>query len=221
MTGLGPTPADPAPPDPPTRPVSPWNLPNALTVLRILLVPVFGMLLLADDGHNAASRFVALAVFLVAMATDRLDGELARRHAQVTTIGKLLDPIADKALVGMAFVGLSLIDVVPWWVTVVVLARELGVTATRLVVIRHGVIAAGRGGKIKTVAQAFAVSLLLVPMWVLPATSVWNNAAYLALVVAVALTVVSGVDYLTQAHALRRGGGRAAGARTRTQRGSE
>ncbi len=221
MTSPELTPGSPAPQDPTARPVSPWNLPNALTVLRILLVPVFGMLLFVDGGHNATSRFVALAVFLVAMATDRLDGELARRHSLVTTVGKLLDPIADKALIGMAFIGLSVIDVVPWWVTVVVLARELGVTVTRLVVIRHGVIAAGRGGKIKTVAQTLAVSLLLVPTWVLPAAPVWSITAYVALVVAVALTVMSGVDYLTQAHALRRTGGRAAGTRRRTPRGTE
>ena len=117
------------PPDPMAQPshgTSPWNLPNALTVLRILLVPVFGSMLLAQDGADAGQRFAALAVFVVAMITDRIDGDIARSRGLVTDVGKILDPIADKALLGMAFVGLSLIGSVPWWVTLLVLAREVG-----------------------------------------------------------------------------------------------
>ena len=195
------------PPDPmaqPSHDASPWNLPNALTVLRILLVPVFGAMLLVEGGTNAGQRFAALGVFLVAMITDRIDGDLARSRGLVTDVGKILDPIADKALLGMAFVGLSLIGLVPWWVTLVVLAREIGVTVVRFVVIRHGVMPAGRGGKVKTFAQAVALSLLVLPLWVLPAPEVWRWTAYLVLAVAVVLTVLTGMDYLVQANRLRR-----------------
>ncbi len=187
----------------PSHDASPWNLPNALTVLRILLVPVFGGMLLAESGANPGQRFAALAVFLVAMITDRIDGELARSRGLVTDVGKILDPIADKALLGMAFVGLSIIGLVPWWVTALVLAREIGVTVVRFVVIRHGVMPAGRGGKVKTFAQAVALSLLVLPTWVLPGVQVWRWTAYVVLGVAVALTVVTGLDYLVQAHRLR------------------
>ncbi len=195
------------PPDPmaqPSHDASPWNLPNALTVLRILLVPVFGAMLLVEGGANAGQRFAALGVFLVAMITDRIDGDIARSRGLVTDVGKILDPIADKALLGMAFVGLSLIGLVPWWVTLLVLAREIGVTIVRFVVIRHGVMPAGRGGKVKTFAQAVALSLLILPLSVLPAPEVWRWTAYLVLAVAVVLTVLTGVDYLVQAHRLRR-----------------
>lgn len=188
----------------PAHDVSPWNVPNALTLGRILLVPVFGALLLTAGGGAAAYRYAALGVFLAAMATDRLDGELARRHSLITNVGKILDPIADKALLGMAFVGLSVIDLVPWWVTVVVLVREVGITAVRFVVIRHGVIPAGRGGKLKTLLQTIAVTLLVLPHWQLPAPHAWRLCADLALAAAVLMTVVSGVDYLLQAHRLRR-----------------
>ena len=195
------------PPDPMAQPshgTSPWNLPNALTVLRILLVPVFGSMLLAQDGADAGQRFAALAVFVVAMITDRIDGDIARSRGLVTDVGKILDPIADKALLGMAFVGLSLIGSVPWWVTLLVLAREVGVTVVRFVVIRHGVMPAGRGGKIKTFAQAVALSLLILPAWVLPMPQIWQWTAYSVLGIAVALTVVTVLDYLVQAHRLRR-----------------
>lgn len=140
----------------------------------------------------------------MAMITDRIDGDLARSRGLVTDVGKILDPIADKALLGMAFVGLSLIGLVPWWVTLVVLAREIGVTVVRFVVIRHGVMPAGRGGKVKTFAQAVALSLLVLPLWVLPAPEVWRWTAYLVLAVAVVLTVLTGIDYLVQANRLRR-----------------
>lgn len=212
---MSPTPREPM--ATPSHDVSPWNLPNALTVVRILLVPVFGSLLLADGGQQAAQRFAALAVFLAAMLTDRLDGELARRWSLITDTGKILDPIADKALLGMAFVGLSLIELVPWWVTALVLVRELAITVVRFVVIRHGVIPAGRGGKVKTLLQALAVSLLVLPHWQLPGASGWLTAAYLVLGAAVTMTVFSGVDYLFQAHSLRRNSPRALAARARKE----
>jgi CDP-diacylglycerol--glycerol-3-phosphate 3-phosphatidyltransferase len=193
-----------AAPDPIAAPVvapapSTWNVANALTLLRLLLVPVFGWLLLAHDGQNATLRALAAAAFAVAAVTDRIDGELARRRGLVTDVGKIADPIADKALMGTALVGLSVLGELAWWVTVVVLIREVGITLLRFVVIRHGVMPAGRGGKAKTVLQALAVTLYLLP---LPAT--WHPMAGAVLAVAVTLTVVTGLDYVLQAWRLVR-----------------
>ena len=128
---------------------SPWNLPNALTVLRILLVPVFVWLILRDGGDDTASRWWAWAVFTIAIITDRIDGDLARAKGLVTDFGKVADPIADKALTGAGFITLSMIGEIPWWITVVILAREVGITLLRFWIIRHGVMPASRGGKIK------------------------------------------------------------------------
>ena len=178
---------------------STWNVANALTLLRLLLVPVFGWLLLAHDGRNGTLRALAAAAFAVAALTDRIDGELARRRGLVTDVGKIADPIADKALMGTALVGLSVLGELAWWVTVVVLVREVGITLLRFVVIRHGVMPAGRGGKAKTVLQALAVTLYLLP---LPAA--WNPVAGAVLAVAVTVTVVTGVDYVLKAWRLVR-----------------
>jgi CDP-diacylglycerol--glycerol-3-phosphate 3-phosphatidyltransferase len=195
----------PAPPDHVGDPVdspSAVNLPNALTVLRLLLVPLFAWLLLRDGGDDSASRVWSAVVFVVASATDVLDGELARRMGLVTTFGKVLDPIADKALTGSALVGLSLLDELPWWVTVVILVREIGVTVLRFWVIRHGVIPASRGGKAKTAAQMVAIILYLLPVtgWLLPAREV-------AMAVAVLLTLATGADYVARAMRLRAAAG--------------
>jgi CDP-diacylglycerol--glycerol-3-phosphate 3-phosphatidyltransferase len=178
---------------------SAWNVANALTLLRLLLVPVFGWLLLAQDGRNGTLRALAAAAFAVAVVTDRIDGELARRRGLVTDVGKIADPIADKALMGMALVGLSVLGELAWWVTVVVLVREIGITLLRFVVIKHGVMPASRGGKAKTVLQALAVTLFLLP---LPAA--WRPVAAAVLAVAVTLTVVTGLDYVLQAWRLVR-----------------
>ncbi len=135
----------PAPPDhvgDPVQSPSALNLPNALTVLRLLLVPVFAWLLLREGGDDPTSRVWAAIVFVLASATDFVDGELARRQGLVTTFGKVVDPIADKALTGTALVGLSYLGDLPWWVTIVILVREIGVTLLRFWVIRHGVIPA-------------------------------------------------------------------------------
>ena len=192
----------PLPPDPIAEPPGPSkirNLPNALTGLRLLLVPLFGWLLVRDDGQNTASRILAFVVFVVAIGTDYLDGEIARRRHLVTSFGKVADPIADKLLIGTALVGLSSLGELPWWVTIVVLVREIGVTLLRFWVIRHGVIAAGRGGKAKTALQALAISLYLLPLSG-PAASirVWVMAA------AVVLTVVTGLHYVVKALRLRK-----------------
>jgi len=175
-----------------------WNLANALTLLRIALVPVFAWFLLYDDGQQTTYRLLAAAVFVVATATDRLDGEIARARGEVTDFGKVSDPIADKTLMGMALIGLSILDLLPWWVTVVVLIRELGVTALRLVVIRHGVISASRGGKLKTALQAVAILL-----YILPLSSFWHVLAVVIMTLAVIVTMVTGVDYVLKAHTLR------------------
>ena len=178
---------------------SSWNVANALTVLRLVLVPVFLVALFQDGGDSAAWRVAAFVAFAVASVTDRIDGELARRHNLVTDFGKIADPIADKALIGAALIGLSVLGELPWWVTVVVLVREVGVTALRLVVIRHGVMPASRGGKVKTMLQSVAIGML-----VLPTTGWLEDVALLVMALAVIVTVVTGVDYVLRALRLRR-----------------
>ncbi len=195
---------DPASPVVAATGPSAWNIANYLTMLRLLLVPVFGWLLLVDDGLSAPYRWGAFAVFTVAMITDRIDGDLARSRGLVTNFGKVVDPIADKALVTMALVGLSMIGEVWWWVTIVVLVREWGITAVRFWVIRHGVMAAGRGGKVKTLLQTLGIGLFVIPRWTLPSPGLWEWLASIVLGAAVAVTVVTGVDYLHQAIRLRR-----------------
>lgn len=195
--------------DPVAR-VSSWNVANYLTVLRLLLVPVFGWALLAESGRSAAWRGAAAVVFAVAAYTDRVDGQLARSRGLVTPFGKLADPIADKALIGTALVGLSLLDELPWVVTLVVLAREVGVTLLRFWVIRHGVIPASRGGKLKTLLQGLGIGL-----YVLPLTGLLASARGAVMALAVAVTVVTGVDYVVRAVRLRRTSERAAWKRAR------
>src|SRR4051794_40779821 len=181
------------------------NVANALTLLRLLLVPLFAWTLLIDGGDNNSWRVVAWVIFAVASFTDPIDGYLARRHGLVTEVGKVADPIADKALTGTALVGLSLLGDLPWWVTVVVLVREVGVTVLRFWVIRHGVIPASRGGKVKTFAQSFAIGL-----YILPLTGWLATARAVLMAVAVVITVVTGIDYVLRALTLRRTSARAA-----------
>ncbi|MBQ1157852.1 CDP-diacylglycerol--glycerol-3-phosphate 3-phosphatidyltransferase [Streptomyces sp. A73] len=183
------------------RPVSLWNIANILTMVRLLLVPAFVLLMVADDGHDPAWRSFAWAAFTVAMITDLFDGELARRYDLVTDFGKIADPIADKAIMGAALICLSALSDLPWWVTGVILFRELGITLMRFWVIRHGVIPASRGGKLKTLAQGVAVG-----MYVLALTGPLATARWWAMAVAVVLTVVTGLDYVRQAVVLRRAG---------------
>jgi CDP-diacylglycerol--glycerol-3-phosphate 3-phosphatidyltransferase len=177
---------------------SPWNVPNALTALRIVLVPVFAWMLLRHPDE-AGWRVATAAVFLVAILTDSLDGHLARKHNLITRFGKLADPIADKALTGMAFIGLSVVGELWWWLTILMLVREWGITVMRFVVLRYGVMAAGRGGKLKTVLQSVAVMMYLLP---LPG---WAHAvAVVVMLVALVVTVVTGLDYVREAVVLRR-----------------
>ena len=197
----------------PQRTASVWNVANALTALRLVLVPVFAWLLLHRGGHSTAWRLAATATFVVAGLTDRFDGELARRRGLITDVGKIADPIADKALMGTALVGLSLLGELPWWVTVVVLVREIGITVLRLVVLPHGVMPAGRGGKLKTAVQALAIGLYLLPLAQLPVPQVWHAIAVAVMAVAVLLTVVTGVEYVVQAVRLVRASERSAARR--------
>ncbi|MFD5467553.1 CDP-diacylglycerol--glycerol-3-phosphate 3-phosphatidyltransferase [Kitasatospora sp. NPDC127059] len=178
-----------------------WNIANVLTMIRVLLVPVFVALLFADDGHNPKWRAVAWAAFAIAMITDLFDGELARRKGLVTDFGKIADPIADKAIMGSALIGLSVLGDLPWWVTVVILARELGITLMRFWVIRYGVIPASRGGKLKTLTQGTAVG-----MYVLPLTGWLATGRAVLMALAVLLTVATALDYIGQAVRLRREG---------------
>jgi CDP-diacylglycerol--glycerol-3-phosphate 3-phosphatidyltransferase len=178
-----------------------WNIPNLLTMLRLLIVPIFAALLLADGGHDPKWRSVAWASFAIAMITDLFDGELARRMGLVSDFGKLADPIADKAIMGTALVALSALGDLPWWVTLVILAREIGITLMRFWVIREGVIPASRGGKIKTLVQGIAVG-----MYVLVLTGPLATARAWLMGVAVVLTVATGLDYVRQAVVLRRAG---------------
>jgi CDP-diacylglycerol---glycerol-3-phosphate 3-phosphatidyltransferase len=145
-------------------PTSNLNLPNVLTTLRIVMVPFFAWALLHDGGDSVTWRLVAFAMFVLAMITDKVDGDIARARGLVTNFGKIADPIADKAITGMAFIGLSVVGDIWWWVTVVVLVREWSVTALRLSVLQHVVIAASASGKLKTGLQAVALSLLLLPL---------------------------------------------------------
>lgn len=173
----------------------PRQLPNAITIVRILCAPIFLWLLLADAGEGGAMRWAAAVLFIAAIATDGIDGYLARRYEIVTDLGKLLDPIADKALTGCAFVGLSILGELPWWVTIVVLAREIGITVYRFAVVSDHVLAAAWMGKLKTVAQAIALSLALAPL--APLVGEWIHVVNTATMwIAVILTIASGIDYI-------------------------
>ena len=199
--------------DPLAAPVSrasTWNVANALTVLRLVLVPLFVLALFAGGGDDDGWRLVAFGVFAVASYTDRIDGQLARSRNLITPFGKLADPIADKALTGAALIGLSLLDQLPWWITVLVLVREVGVTLLRFWVIRHGVMPASRGGKLKTLLQGLAIGF-----YVLPLSGAAASARAWLMAVAVAVTVVTGVDYVARAVTLRRTSERAAMKRAR------
>ena len=179
-------------------------MPNALTVLRILMVPLFLVLLLADGGNDVTLRWWALIVFLLAMFTDFVDGYLARRNNLITNFGKIADPIADKSLMAAALIGLAIIVELPWWVPVIILVREFGITVLRFFMIRIAVMPASRGGKIKTVLQTAAIALFLL---IFPLSDVVAPVVYTILLViawiimtaAIVVTIVTGVDYCVQA----------------------
>ena len=179
-------------------PASTGNVANIITVVRIFLAPLFIWMLFADNHEFGLLRYLAAAVFILAIVTDSVDGLLARRQNLVTDFGKILDPIADKVLIGGALVTLSTLGELWWWVTIVILVREFGITAFRLAVVRDRVIPASRGGKLKTIVQAIAISFYLVPVWLLLGDWMhWFNAALMA--IALAFTIVTGIDYLVKA----------------------
>lgn len=186
------------------------NLPNALTALRIVMIPFFVWLLMRNNGAVSADRVAALVVFIAAMVTDAFDGAIARSRGLVTAFGQIADPIADKALTGAAFVCLSLLGTVPWWATAAIMVREIGITALRFVVIRHGVMPANRGGKFKTVLQSVTLGLYIAPM---PAGA--EDVIRWLLWATVVVTVATGIDYIAQAARLRRTSARTAAKRAR------
>ena len=165
------------------------NVPNALTVARLLIVPLFGYLVLGVTQTQSA-QWAGATIFLIAAITDLIDGVWARKYGLVTNFGKIADPIADKALIGTALVALSITGEIPWWVTGVILVREVAITIMRFWVINHGVIPASRGGKVKTVSQIIAIVAYLIPVsgWV-------EVVAQMSLGVALAMTIVTGIDY--------------------------
>ncbi|OBI87276.1 CDP-diacylglycerol--glycerol-3-phosphate 3-phosphatidyltransferase [Mycobacterium sp. 1245805.9] len=167
------------------------NLANVLTLLRLVLVPIFLFALFNGGGHQIVWRVVAFVIFAVACLTDRFDGLLARNYGMATEFGAFVDPIADKALIGSALIGLSMLGDLAWWVTVVIMAREVVVTLLRLAVIRRGVIPASWGGKLKTVVQALAIGL-----FVLPLAGPLRVVAAVVMGIAIVLTVVTGIDYV-------------------------
>ncbi|WP_270352463.1 CDP-diacylglycerol--glycerol-3-phosphate 3-phosphatidyltransferase [Microbacterium testaceum] len=188
------------------------QLPNAITIARILCAPVFLWLLLADAGAGGGLRWAAAVLFIVAIATDGVDGYIARRYRIVSDLGKLLDPIADKALTGMAFVGLSILGELPWPITIVVLIREIGITVYRFIVVSDHVLAAAWMGKLKTMFQAIALSIALLPLAGLSDAPAWQAGVWWAgvvtMTIAVVLTIASGIDYVvTEARAARRSRG--------------
>ena len=179
------------------------NLPNLITTARILLVPVVIWLLLESttpQGSLAQAfapevlRWFATIAFVLSIATDGVDGAIARRRGLITNLGKILDPIADKALLGGLLIVLSVLEQVPWWVTVLILVRELGITIYRLIVAKRRVLAASGGGKLKTIFQSIAVG-----MFISPISTYWIGFDLLQqaiLYVAFALTLWSGVSYV-------------------------
>lgn len=172
-------------------------------MLRILLVPVVIALMFAAPETNSWQRWMAVTAFVVSIATDGVDGAIARRRGLITDLGKILDPIADKALIGGAFISLSILNLVPWWVTVAIMVREVGITVYRLIVVRRRVLAASTGGKVKTVLQAVAVGFYISPL-----AALWSPVAIIqavVLYVALASTVVSGIQYVFAEVRLSRG----------------
>ena len=184
---------------PPTTVEAHWvNVPNGLTALRMLLVPVFAWVLLSHP-HDDSWRWMAALIFIIASITDIVDGKVARKYGLVTRFGKLWDPIADKALTGMALVGLSIIGELPWWITIVILIREWGITLLRFLILKYGVMAANRGGKLKTVMQSIAIVMYLLPL------PTWLHiVGVVVLYVALILTVLTGLDYCWEAYRLRK-----------------
>lgn len=180
-----------------------FNLPNIITMARILFVPFFIWTLVEFNNPESAMRWISVLVFIIIMASDGVDGAIARKRGLITNLGKLLDPIADKALLGGALVALSVLGEVSWWITAVIMIRELGITAYRFVVIRNEVVAASSGGKLKTIFQGIMVGFVVSPLtaWF----DQWYTYFELALVLfATALTLITGIQYMLAAFRARK-----------------
>jgi CDP-diacylglycerol--glycerol-3-phosphate 3-phosphatidyltransferase len=191
----------------------PAQLPNALTVLRLILVPVFVALMFVEPHEGFGWRLAGTAAFGLAILTDFFDGRLARRYGLVSDFGKIWDPIADKALTGAAFIVLSILGELPWWVTVLILVREWGITWMRVVMLKYAVMAAAPGGKLKTLLQAFAL-LMFLPYPIqetLEPAPVWYYVGWTLMWAAFALTFITGVMYVFDALRLKRAADRDAG----------
>jgi CDP-diacylglycerol--glycerol-3-phosphate 3-phosphatidyltransferase len=184
-------------------PVPLLNVPNALTVLRLLLVPVFGWVFLSHP-FDISWRWLSTVVLVVALATDFIDGKIARKYNLITNFGKLWDPIADKAITGMAFIALSIVGELAWWATILILVREWGITLMRFLIIKWGVMAANRGGKAKTMLQSWVLGIWVAPFHLyfddVPLWLTWPKLILMA--ATVIITVVTGLDYLREAKKL-------------------
>lgn len=176
------------------------NVPNALTLLRAVAVPVFGWMLLAH-AHEGSWRTVTTIVFMVAILTDFVDGKIARKYNLVTNFGKIGDSIADKALTGMAFIGLSILGELPWWMTIIILLREWGITVMRMKMLKYEVMAANKGGKLKTAMQSLAITLFCLGLWRTP--TFVDVFAWAVMIIAFLLTVVTGLVYIRDAIQIR------------------
>ena len=176
------------------------NVPNALTLLRAVAVPVFGWMLLAH-AHEVSWRTATTIVFMVAILTDFVDGKIARKYNLVTNFGKIGDSIADKALTGMAFIGLSILGELPWWMTIIILLREWGITVMRMKMLKYEVMAANKGGKLKTAMQSLAITLFCLGLWRTP--TFVDVFAWAVMIIAFLLTVVTGLVYIRDAIQIR------------------
>lgn len=186
-----------------SKPVPLWNIANVLTIVRVALVPVLAVVLMAAGGQDPVLRWISFAIFAAAAITDHIDGELARRRGLVTDFGKIMDPIADKLLVGTALVSLAALAELPWWVPAVIIVREVGITVWRLTVMSKRVIPADRGGKLKTLLQVGSIGLFIMPLWTLPPAI--KSTAWVLLWAAIGMTIISGINYVYQAYRIRPG----------------
>ena len=170
------------------------NLPNSLTIARIAFLPVGAYAIFKNGGDDQTWQWIAWVIFFLIGMTDVLDGKLARSRQQITELGKFLDPVADKAMVGTAMICLSILDRMPWWITIVILAREIGITFFRLAIVKRGVIPANKGGKIKAAFQGFGTGFYVLP---LDPSLYWFRDGFMY--IAIALTIVTGAYYVRSA----------------------
>ncbi|GAB4096697.1 CDP-diacylglycerol--glycerol-3-phosphate 3-phosphatidyltransferase [Brachybacterium horti] len=185
----------------PAAPVPLWNIANILTMVRCVMVPVF-VVVAALYPESVGGRSLAAAIFVVAMITDFLDGYLARSRNLITDFGKIVDPIADKAMTGAAFVMLSVWDYVPWWMTILILVREFGITIMRFTILKYGALPANMAGKAKTMMQSIAITFCLLPFELLWSPSRWIGLTLVT--IAFVLTIWSGLVNLKDGLRLRR-----------------